>query len=136
MTGSSFMHSVATHKFFCFAEESAFFAMFFLQYVFYFFSSIFCFFFLLLNPRHARSHPVKSYSIFDAGENDLRVIRRFPTFSRSLKRSTQNVNRPAESRSGKWVQIKKAFAYVINCFPLVSAWITSVRSTLLYANTL
>lgn len=133
MVGSSFMHSVPMHKFFQLRERIDFFPCFFPPFCSFFLYSFiylfffFLFFFLLLfyiTPPFFR-HTVKSYSIFDTGENDLHMIQRFFFFflpSETFHSETWIDHQDREP--GMEFQIKKPFAYAINCFPLVSTWIT------------
>lgn len=110
MVGSSFMHSVPMHKFFQLRERIDFFPCFFPPFCSFFLYSFiylfffFLFFFLLLfyiTPPFFR-HTVKSYSIFDTGENDLHMIQRFFFFFSPLKRSTLKRESTIRIASQEW----------------------------------
>lgn len=132
MVGSSFMHSVPMHKFFQLRERINFFPCFFPPFCsFFLYSFIYLFFFFLFFFASILHHP--------------------PFFSATPLKATQYLTRvkmtyiwssvfffflPSETfHSETWIdhqdrepgmefQIKKPFAYAINCFPLVSTWIT------------
>lgn len=116
-----------------FAKGSTFFRVFslpstlfsFIRSFIYSFFSFFFFASILHHPPLFFRHTVKSYSIFDTGENDLHMIQRFFFFflpSETFHSETWIDHQDREP--GMEFQIKKPFAYAINCFPLVSTWIT------------
>lgn len=110
MVGSSFMHSVPMHKFFQLRERIDFFRVFslpsalfsFIRSFIYSFFSFFFFCFYFTSPPLFFRHTVKSYSIFDTGENDLHMIQRFFFFFSPLKRSTLKRESTIRIASQEW----------------------------------
>lgn len=90
-----------------FAKGSTFFRVFslpsalfsFIRSFIYSFFSFFFFCFYFTSPPLFFRHTVKSYSIFDTGENDLHMIQRFFFFSPLWNVPLWNVNRPSGSRA-------------------------------------
>lgn len=110
MVGSSFMHSVPMHKFFQLRERIDFFRVFslpsalfsFIRSFIYSFFSFFFFCFYFTSPPLFFRYTVKSYSIFDTGENDLHMIQRFFFFFSPLKRSTLKRESTIRIASQEW----------------------------------
>lgn len=80
-----------------FPSPLLFFPLFVHLFILFFPFFFFCFYFT--SPPLFFRHTVKSYSIFDTGENDLHMIQRFFFFSPLWNVPLWNVNRPSGSRA-------------------------------------